>query len=59
MDELNHIKSLVKASNKPVQEIIDNYFAAVKWTMLKDEYAKLTPAQKEKFLKKLENERHL
>jgi replication-associated recombination protein RarA len=59
MEELNHIINLVKASNKPVQEVIDNYFKAVNWTMLKDEYSRFTKAQKAKFLKKLETERHI
>lgn len=57
MNELNHIISLVKASSKPVQEVLDNYFRAIEWSLLKDEYARMTKLQKSNLVKKLQGER--
>lgn len=57
MIELNHIIELVKASTDAVETIVETYFASVNWTMLKDEYQRMSKAQKAKFLKKLDNER--
>lgn len=57
MNELKYIIDRVKASTKPVQEVLDQYFKDVTWSLVKDEYNKMTKAQKKAFVAMLETER--
>ena len=57
MNELNDLISLVKSSSKPVQELVDEYFSNIIWSILKSEYDQMTTQQKRQLIKKLEGER--
>jgi hypothetical protein len=59
--EMNHeIQELineVKKSSKPVQEVVDAFFANIGWSQLKDEYNQMNDAQKRFLIAKLNTER--
>ena len=53
MNELLHLKSLVKRSNKSVKEVVDEYFKTVTWSILKDEYSHMSKREKSQLFNKL------
>lgn len=57
MNELDYLKTLVKTSNKPVEVVIEEYFKATTWSLLKDEWTKLSKKQKTNVINKLQGER--
>lgn len=57
-DEVNHLKELIReaypTTTHEVRKIVEDYFATVKWSVLKDEYRhKMTQLQREQLYTKL------
>ena len=58
MSELTDLIALVKKSNKPVREVVEQYMASG-WSLLTDEWnRKMTDEQKTAFINKLEQDTH-
>jgi len=58
--ELDHLIALVKASDKPVKETLEDYFKSVVWSSLKDEWAtRMTDREKRLLVKKLDVIKHI
>jgi hypothetical protein len=55
--EILELINLVKTTTKPVQEVVDEYFNGIEWSMLKDEFSKMTKAEKRFLIAKLTSER--
>lgn len=56
--EIQELIRLVKTQqSKSVQTVLDEYFASVTWSLLKDEYERMTKAEKRLLIAKLNSER--
>jgi|GEM_PF-5703434 len=55
--ELDHLISMVQVTNKPVKEVLEEYFKAVQWSILKDEWTRMNRREKQALVEKLEQER--
>jgi hypothetical protein len=52
--EMKQIIELVKATTDPVKTVVEKYFASVTWTTLKDEYSRMSKAEKAHLHEKLD-----
>ena len=56
--EIQELITLVKTNkSKSVQSVVDSFFADIHWSPLKDEYDRMTPAEKRFLIAKLTTER--
>jgi hypothetical protein len=56
--EIQQLIELVKTNKSiPVQTVVENFFADIGWSLLKDEYDRMTPAEKRFLIAKLTTER--
>lgn len=55
--ELDHLILMVKVSNRSVKEVLEEYFKAVQWSLLKDEWTRMNKKEKRSLINKLEKER--
>ncbi len=55
--ELNELINRIKTSNKPVQEVVDEFFQEIVWSALKAEFERLTDEEKLSLITKLGKER--
>jgi hypothetical protein len=56
-DELKQLIEQVKTSQESVQTVVNKYFQETGWSMLKDEFKKLSAKEKRLFYTKLKMER--
>ncbi len=56
-DEIQELIKAVKTSSKPVQEVVDNFFAQIGWSLLKAEYEKMNATERAFLIAKLTTER--
>jgi hypothetical protein len=55
--ELKHLVQLVKRSTQPVKSVVERYMEETIWSVLKDEYRRMSEVQKEQLYQRLEQER--
>jgi hypothetical protein len=56
--EIQQLIEQVKTNvSKPVQEVVDDFFGQIVWSPLKDEYSRMTKAEKRFLIAKLTTER--
>jgi hypothetical protein len=56
--EIQELITLVKTNkSKSVQECVDSFFANIEWSLLKDEYNRMTDVEKRFLIAKLQTER--
>ena len=55
--EIVELIALVKQSSKPVQEVVDDFFRNIEWSLLKDEYSRMNDVEKRFLIAKLTTER--
>jgi len=55
--EIQQLIELVKNSTEPVQTVVDSYFSAISWSLLKQEYDSFSAAEKAFLIAKLSTER--
>jgi hypothetical protein len=56
--EIEQLIELVKTQKStPVQTVVDNFFADITWSPLKDEYDRMTDVEKRFLIAKLTTER--
>lgn len=55
--EIQELIEMVKKSSKPVQAVVDDFFANIEWSLLKDEYDRMNDVEKRFLIAKLTTER--
>lgn len=55
--EIQQLIELVRSSSKPVQEVVDNFFQDIEWSLLKDEYSRMNAVERQFLIAKLTTER--
>ena len=55
--ELLELIELVKTSPKPVQEVVEDYFSEIVFSVLKQEWLQMQPAERQMLIAKLTHER--
>jgi hypothetical protein len=55
--EIQQLIELVKSSSKPVQEVVENFFQDIEWSLLKDEWLRMNATERRFLIAKLTTER--
>jgi hypothetical protein len=56
--DMKELIDAVKQSSKPVEEVVDTFFANIGWSLLKQEYDSMTSVQRRLLISTLTTERN-